>query len=182
MRKLGHELGVEAMSLYNHVANKDELLAGIRGLITEEIELPRDDDDWRAALRRTALSAHEVLLRHRWAAGMWFRGGDEAEQSMRMAEALLRALREGGFSEELAYHGYHAVQAHIVGYSLYEVSFPLDASRLPQLAAEFLRDFPTEQYPYLAEHIEQHIDPPASDTSTFEFGLDLLLDGFERLK
>jgi AcrR family transcriptional regulator len=182
MRKLGQELGVEAMSLYNHVQNKDEVLDGIVEAVVREVELPSDEKDWKAALRRHAISSHDALMRHSWAAGLWWRRA-EGRDRMRGAEFMLSTLREAGFSEGLTYHGYHVLVGHILGFTLQAQSFPIESrEELQKLAAEFLQDFPADEFPYLAEHIRQHVDPGESDEGAFEFGLDLILDGLERLR
>jgi AcrR family transcriptional regulator len=182
MRKLGQELGVEAMSLYNHVANKDEVLDGIVEVVVKEIEPPLDDADWKATLRQNAISTHQVLMRHPWAASLWWRRA-EGPDRMRKAELMLRTLREAGFSEELTYHGYHVLVGHILGFTLQALNFPIETKEeLAEMAAKFLEDFPADEYPYLAEHIRQHVDPGDSDEGAFEFGLDLILDGLERLR
>jgi AcrR family transcriptional regulator len=181
MRKLAQELGVEAMSLYNHVDNKDDIVAGILDLVANEIDLPADGADWKTAMRRRAISAHEAFSRHRWAAGIWMsRKGGRA--GMRDGDAVLQCLREAGFSKDLTYHAYHVFQGYVLGFTLQELNFPYDSEQLKQLAATFLRDFPADEYPYLAEHIEQHMEPSDDHEGEFEFGLDLILDGLERLR
>jgi AcrR family transcriptional regulator len=182
MRKLAHELGVEAMSLYNHVANKEDLLDGIVELVASEIDLASDGDDWKTAMRRRVLSAHEVLSRHPWAANLWMASKTFGAARMRFADSVLRGLREGGFADELTYHGYHVLQAHVMGVTLFEGTLDFDAAELEELATAFLRDFPADDYPDLAEHIKQHMQPRSGEGSTFELGLDLILDGLERLR
>jgi AcrR family transcriptional regulator len=182
MRKLGQELGVEAMSLYNHVANKDEVLDGIVALVVSEVELPAEGADWKATLRQHAIATHKVLMAHPWAAGLWWKRG-EGRDRMRQAEMLLRTLREAGFSEDLTYHGYHVLVGHIVGFTLQALNFPIETKEeLAEMAAKFLEDFPVDEYPYLAEHIRQHVHPGESEEGAFEFGLDLILDGLERMR
>ena len=145
MRKLGQELGVEAMSLYNHVANKDEVLDGIVEAVVREVDLPSDETDWKAALRQHAISAHEALMRHSWAASLWWRRA-EGPDRMRGAEFMLRTLREAGFSEDLTYHGYHVLVGHILGFTLQAQSFPIETKEeLAEMAAKFLEDFPVER-------------------------------------
>ncbi len=182
MRKLAQELGVEAMSLYNHVANKDDLLEGIVELVASEIDLAPDGADWKTAIRRRAISAHEVLSRHPWACGLWMSGETFGGARVQYAESLLRGLREAGFSKDLTYHAFHALQSHVLGFTLQERSLEFDADELKELAARFLREFPADEYPDLAEHIRQHMEPNAAHQGTFEFGLDLILDGLERLR
>jgi AcrR family transcriptional regulator len=183
MRKLAQELGVEAMSLYNHVENKDDIVNGMIGLIVAEIEAPSPGGDWKAELRKSAISAHEALSRHRWAASVWMSAGGAGGDRMRHANAALRSFREAGFPRDLTYHAYHVWQGYALGFTLQELNFPHDRESLKAMAARFLRDFPTDEYPDLAEHIEQHIDPPhAEHQGAFEFGLDLILDSLERLR
>jgi AcrR family transcriptional regulator len=184
MRRLGTELGVEAMSLYHHVANKDDLLDAIVDAVTREIEVPPDDADWKEAIRRTAISSHEVFLRHRWACSLMMRRARVSPERMQWMEALLRTLREAGFSADMTHHAYHALDSHITGFTLWQVSMPFETKEeLVDLAEGFLKEIPADEYPYVIEHAEQHIAPSSRDGKTeFEFGLDLILDGLERLR
>ena len=182
MRKLAGKLGVEAMSLYNHVAGKDDILGGIVDLVASEIDLAPGDADWKAAMRRRAISAHEVLSRHPWAASLWMSGGTFGGARLQYAEAVLRGLREAGFSKDLIYHAFHVLQSHVLGFTLQERTIALDAEELEELAARFLREFPADEHPEFAEHVRQHMEPGDAHQGTFEFGLDLILDGLERLR
>jgi AcrR family transcriptional regulator len=183
MRKLGQALGVEAMSLYNHVANKDEILNGIVDMVVDEFELAVPGEaDWKAALRRTAISAYEVLIRHRWAANLVLSSSGLSQARLRYMESILGTLRQAGFSAEMTDHGYHALESHIMGFTLWEVGMDLGSREdLAGLATSFLRELPRDQMPYLVEHVEQHLKPrDPEDEGEFAFGLDLILDGLER--
>ena len=184
MRKLGQELGVEAMSLYNHVANKDDIQNGIVEIVLGEIEVPAGGADWKAALRQTAISSHEVFVRHRWACGLMMGTSGVSPARMRWMESVLRTLREAGFSADMTHHAYHALDSHITGFTLWLVSMPFESKEdLVDLAEGFLQEIPADEYPYVIEHAEQHIAPSSPDGKTeFEFGLDLILDGLERLR
>ena len=188
MRRLGKELGVEAMSLYNHVANKDEIRDGIVEIVMEEIEVPERAGHWKTAIRASAISAHEVLLSHPWACSLMTQATNVSPARLRWMEGVLGSLRTGGFSAELTHHAYHVLDSHITGFTLWQVSFPFETTaELAELAERFLRELPRDEYPYLAEHIEYHIEEARSpDDGTgegeFEFGLDLILDGLERLR
>jgi AcrR family transcriptional regulator len=182
MRKLAQELGVEAMSLYNHVANKEDIVDGIVDLVANEIELPSDGTDWKTALRQNAISAHRAITRHRWVASLWMSRGGTSPTRLGYGEFVLRSLREAAFSEDLTYHAFHTIQGYVVGFTLQEVSFPFERDELKQMAAKFLREFPVDDYPYLAEHIRQHMEPSDEQGGAFELGLDLILDGLERLR
>ncbi|OFW66090.1 MAG: hypothetical protein A2Z12_10235 [Actinobacteria bacterium RBG_16_68_21] len=183
MRSLGEALGVEAMSLYNHVANKDDLLDHMVDEVIGEFGVPASDADWKTALRASALSAHEVLLRHPWASRLLItRDNSLAPGRSRYMDSVLGALRNGGLSAELTHHAYHALDFHLLGFTVQEVSFAFDADELEQLAESVLRDLPAADYPHLVEHILGHLRSEFADRSGFEFGLDLILDGLEKLR
>jgi AcrR family transcriptional regulator len=182
MRKLGQALGIEAMSLYNHVANKDDILNGLVDLVMGEIELASASDDWVATIRRSAVDAHDALARHPWAVGLMMTPTRVTPARIRYMDSLLRQLREAGFSADLTYHAYHALDAHIFGFSLWQASHSLAAVDVPDLANWFRREFPPDEYPDMTEHVEQHLTEGSHhDVSAFEFGLDLILDGLEKL-
>ncbi|HET7353516.1 MAG TPA: TetR/AcrR family transcriptional regulator C-terminal domain-containing protein, partial [Gaiellaceae bacterium] len=124
MRRLGQTLGVEAMSLYNHVANKDAILDGMVARVLAQVELPGEGDDWEEELRRCAASLHEALRRHPWACSLVMApasGPDALAARLRYIDALLRTLREAGFTPEQAYHAYHAIDGHTVGFTMWEL-------------------------------------------------------------
>jgi AcrR family transcriptional regulator len=181
MRRLGQELGVEAMSLYNHVANKDDLLNGITDLVLREIELPAAGD-WKEALRRHANSAHDVLVSHPWSCTLALSPDRTSTASVERAEWMLRQFREGGFSPEVTYHAYHALDSHILGFTLWQLGHGIaDAEHLKEMAAEFFRRFGPDEFPYLREHAEQHFAGFGSHgKGAYELVLDLILDGVER--
>ena len=179
MRELARELGFGVMSLYNHVANKDEMLDGMIELVASEVEAPPTlHGDWKTAMRETAISAHQALLRHSWAAGMWSNRGP-GPAKLRHMESILRCLREAGFSAEIACRGFHAITTHILGFTLQKLDFPVRDEELADVAKSFLAEMSTEEFPYFAEHVRQHLDPPDPPDS-FEFVLDLILEGLER--
>jgi AcrR family transcriptional regulator len=183
MRKLAQALGVEAMSLYHYVAKKDDILDGIVDIVLKEIEVPSLEADWKPAIRQSAISAHEVLLRHPWACSLILTMSRISPARLRYMESLLATLREAGFSPDMTYHAYHALDSHIMGFTLWEGNFPADTEDLAALGATFLRDFPSDEYPHLAEHIKQHLTESShEDEGEFEFVLDLILDGLERVR
>jgi AcrR family transcriptional regulator len=183
MRRLAQELGVEAMSLYHHVANKDDILSGIADLVVEEYEIPNPGPDWKASIRRTAVSAYRVLLRHPWAASLLLAGTTPSVARLRYMDALLGTLRGAGFSAEMTDHAYHALDSHIMGFTLWVTGMNLPSDeQFTDLAQGFLARLPADEMPHLVEHVHQHLKPrDPDDKPEFEFGLDLLLDGLERL-
>jgi AcrR family transcriptional regulator len=181
MRRLGQELGVEAMSLYNHVANKEDILTGIFEMVIGEIELPASGGDWKAALWATASSAYQASRRHPWSHTLMTSSSVVSPGRMRWMEAVLRTLRQAGFSAGMTCHAYHALDSHITGFTLWQAGVPKRAE-LKVLATNVLRDLSLDEFPYVAEHIHQHLDDSSPDAkSEFEFGLDLILDGLERM-
>jgi AcrR family transcriptional regulator len=182
MRRLAQELGAEAMSLYYHVARKDDILDGIADIVVGEIELPRADEDWKAALRRSAISAHDVLLRHPWACSLMMSPKRVRPARLRHMESILGTLRRAGFSAEMTHLAYHALDSHVLGFSLWAAGYAADQVELADFGPKFIRQLSPEEYPYLLEHVEQHMSESTNaDVSEFEFGLDLILDGLERL-
>jgi AcrR family transcriptional regulator len=180
MRKLAQSLGYEAMSLYNHVANKDDLLDGILDLVLAEME-PPDPDGGLAAIRSSSLAAHEALRKHPWAAGLLMTPTHIRPARLEYMNALLGALRSAGFSAETTYHAYHVLDAHIIGFTLWASthgSVPVDVEDVRSFIDRII---PTETYPHLHEHGMQHLEAgPHQDVTAFEYGLDLVLDSLER--
>ncbi len=181
MRKLARELGVEAMTLYYYVANKNDLLEGMADLVAAEIDLPSDEVDLREAIRTRATSAHAVLVRHHWASPVWMRVLIGPAR-MRYMDSALGVYRRAGLSPASTELAFHAVENHIVGYALQEVSFPLEADDLAEAARAFMEKLPADEYPHLVEHIQQHLTHEEIESGSFEFGLEQLLDGVERLR
>jgi AcrR family transcriptional regulator len=190
MRKLGQELGVEAMSLYNHVANKDEILDGVVDVIVSEIneaqsriDLP--SRDWKAAMRQRVLAAREILLRHPWMPGVLETRTNMSTPMLRYYDSLVGLLREGGFSIDLIHHALHALGSRALGFAqeLYDDSQELEPDQLEV----FLNQI-ADEYPHITEMARQvsHDDDTTlgwcDDQVEFEFALDLILDGLERLR
>jgi AcrR family transcriptional regulator len=177
MRRLAKALGVEAMSLYNYVASKEELLDAILETVAAEIE-PADAPDWKAALRRSAISERDVLVRHPWASRLRGSRRSGGPAQLRQADRTLQTLREAGFRPELVYHAFHILDAYVLGYATLQLFFPERGRELPTLAATVLERFPVAEYPDLAEHIRGHLEP--HDEGGFELGLELILGALER--
>jgi AcrR family transcriptional regulator len=184
MRKLGDALGVEAMSLYNHVANKNELLDGMVDLVFSEIDLPSGGADWKTAMRQRAVSARQALSRHRWAIGLMESRASPGPATLRHHDAVIGSLRHAGFSIEMAAHAYSALDSYIYGFALQEASLPFDTEEETAEVAEMIfKQFPANEYPHLTELTVEHVLQPGYDYGNeFEFGLDLILDGLERAR
>jgi AcrR family transcriptional regulator len=182
MRKLGQVLGVEAMSLYNHVANKSDLLDGMIDIVFSEIGLPAGDSGWKQAMRQRAISARTVLGRHRWAIGLMESRRSPGPATLRHHDAVLGCLRQAGFSVEMTAHAYSLLDSYIYGFALQEASLPFDTpEKTTQVAQEIFGEFTAGEYPHLTELTIQHVLQPGYHYgSEFEIGLDLILDALER--
>src|SRR4051812_22644839 len=181
MRKLGQRLGFEAMSLYNHVENKDDLLDGILDLVLAETEPPSVEAEWNAAIRTSAISVHEALRRHPWSSPLLMDPARIRPARLRYMDLLLGRLREAGFSAETTYVAYHVLDGHIFGFSMWETSHTYSAEEVSTFAEKFAETITPEAYPHLHEHGEQHLNEgPHRAVGAFEFGLDLILAGLEK--
>ncbi|MEU6652784.1 TetR/AcrR family transcriptional regulator C-terminal domain-containing protein [Streptomyces sp. NPDC046900] len=181
MRKLGEAVGVEAMSLYTHVANKEDLLDGMIDLVFEEIELPSPEGDWKTALRRRAISVRLVLSRHRWAIGLMESRTSPGPTTLRHHDAVIGCLRRAGFSVALTAHAYSALDSYIYGFALQERNLPFDTPGETADLAQAILTQAAEHYPHLTELATEHVLRPGYDYGDeFAFGLDLILDGIER--
>ena len=186
MRKLADELGVAAMSLYYYVPNKERLLDGMVDIVFGEIEPPSADDDWKTAMRKRALSTREALGRHPWAVGEMEGRTEHGAANLRLHDAVLGCLRAAGFSIEMTVHAYSVQDAYIYGFALQERDmssesaddFAAEAQRQMHAYADVLAD-----YPHLVEVVGGHVAKAGYDYATeFLFGLDLILDGLDRLR
>lgn len=185
MRSLAAELGVKPMALYHHVANKEEILDGVIDIVFSEIELPQTDADtvWRSAMRHRAISARGVLARHPWATPLMESRANPGPANLRHHDAVLGILRRGGFSITMTAHAYSLLDSYIYGFALQEAGLPFDTDTAHDVAGEILAQFPSDEYPYLAEVAIEHVLQPGYDYGKeFEFGLDLILDILDRLR
>lgn len=188
MRRLGQELGVEAMSLYNHIANKEEILDGMVELVVSEVDLTPSDQDWKTALRDRILAARETMLRHKWAPAVLETRTAPGPAVMRYIDALVAIFRSGGFSYDQVHHALHALGSRVAGFTqeLFEPDDPEAASAESEaMLAEMASDLP-----YVVEMMQEivHVDGPddtvgwCDDQTEFLFAIDLILDGLERMR
>jgi AcrR family transcriptional regulator len=184
MRRLGEELGVEAMSLYNHVANKEDLLNGMIDALYSEVELPSHDKDWKTALRKRSVSVREVLLRHPWANGLMDSATKAGPGTLRHHDRVLGTFRNGGFSLAMTAHAFSALDSYVYGYAKQEKALPFDTEeRTAAMANAMLAQLPASDYPYLYELVAKHVLQPGYNyAGEFSFGLDLVLDALERAR
>jgi AcrR family transcriptional regulator len=186
MRKLAQELGVVPMALYKHVSNKDEMLDGMVDVIIGEIDPPPSGIDWKTAIRQRVLSARSALLRHPWASRVIESRTDPTPAVLQYMDAMIGMFRAGGFSIDLTHHAMHAMGSRLLGFSqeLFDDSVDLD----PEVTAVMLQRM-AGKYPHITELVMAITHEEASvvgqgcdDQFEFEFALDLMLDGLERLR
>ena len=183
MRKLGQELGVEAMAIYYHFANKDEIVDGIVDLVFGEIDLPAGGADWRTAMRRRAISLRDALLRHRWAIGLMEARRNAGPANLRHHDAMIGSLRAGGFSTSMTALAYSVLDAYIYGFALTKMNLPFEtAEEIADVAQTMLAPFPVGEYPNLIAFMAEHLQPGYDYGDEFEGGLDLILDGLEKAR
>jgi AcrR family transcriptional regulator len=182
MRKLGEAVGVEAMSLYNHVPSKGDLLDRLIDLVFGEIELPGSAADWRTAMRQRAIAVRAALKRHRWAIGLMESRTSPGPATLRHHDAVLGCLRQAGFPIALAAHAYAALDSYIYGFALQEASLPFETGeQTADMAQNLVAQFSPDEYPHLAEFTFKHVLQPGYDYGCeYEYGLDLILDGLDR--
>ena len=179
MRKLAGELGFEVMSLYNHVANKADILGGVVDLVIDDVALPPAELDWRSSIHQLVGEAHRALIQHPWITLLWYTTPPGAAR-LRYLEALLEIFRgRAGFSSEVTRHGFHAVNNHVIGYTLQERELISTLDNPEEAAAEFMAQLSPEAHPRTLAHVQYQLDGHA--TSSFEVVLDLILDGLVRL-
>lgn len=182
MRALGDALGVKAMSLYNHVPNKDDILDAIVDLVVSEIQVPSASDPWRTAMHERALSAHAVLLRHPWACGLLMSRVNVGPAMLRYIDATLGCLHRAGFSLPMADHAWNAMDSYIYGFTLHKLNFPFEAHEYSKMAASYLPSLSAEQYPAFRALTELVATGAHDGLHELEFGLGLILDGLERVR
>ncbi|TFC34269.1 TetR family transcriptional regulator [Cryobacterium sp. TMT2-14] len=184
MRRLGEDLNVKAMSIYNHVANKEDLINAMADAIFSEIELPSHSDEWKPAIRKHSISFRDVLARHAWATTVRDSGTNPGPGTLRHHDRVIGTFRNGGFSIAKTAHAFSAVDSYIYGFAMQEKSLPFTTpEETAAMAAIMLAQLPTSEYPYLAELTADHVLKPGySYGDEFLVGLDLMLDGLETMR
>lgn len=183
MRRLAHELGVEAMSLYRHVRNKGDIVDGMVDLVFAEIGLPAVGVDWKTAMRQRAIAARDALARHPWAIVLMESRSTPGPATLLHHDAVLACLRNQGFSVALAGHAYSALNSYIYGFALQQASLPFQTfDEAVEVTDSIRRQFSADAYPHLTEMAVKHVlQPGYVYANEFLFGLDLILDGLERV-
>lgn len=178
MRAIAARLDVVAMSLYNHVAGREDILDGMVDAVFGEIDLPTSTTDWMEAMRERAASSRAALRRHPWAVGLMDARSQPGPATLRHHDAVLGTLRAGGFSVAMAAHAFSAIDSYLYGFVLQELSLPFaNRAELDEVAGDIQRAMPADAYPHLTELMADYALRPGYDyADEFEFGLSLILD------
>jgi AcrR family transcriptional regulator len=182
IRKLADKLGVGAMTIYHHVPSKDAIVDGMVEIVFAEIEKPSADVDWKTAMRRRCISARRVLNEHKWAAPIMESRIAPGPANLSHHDAVIGCLRNGGLSIQMTAHAYAILDSFIYGFAFEEASLPSGGGEgFAEVAAQIAAHFPSDEYPHLAELAFEYVLKPGYDFGdSFEFGLDLIIDGLER--
>jgi AcrR family transcriptional regulator len=183
IRSLAKELGAKPMSVYYHVANKDEILAALVDIVFSEIQLPVPGGDWRSEMRKRAASAREVLARHRWAIGLLESRTDPGPANLRHHDTVIATLQAAGFSAELTAHAYALIDSYVYGFALQEAALPFQGpDSVGDVAESIMKQITEGEYPHLVQMATSYYLQPGYDFGDeFAFGLELILDGIQRL-
>lgn len=181
MRKVAAQLSVEAMSLYNHIGNKADIVAGITDLVAGEIELPTPDFDWKGQMKTRSQSAHRVLMRHPWAAAQFQHPRVPGPMMMAYLDATLGCLMAVGFTPAQADHARNTIDNHVYGFTLQRLTRPTRTRELARLAKKDLKEIPKDRFPSLYRRTEDLANATGTDVDDFDFGLDLILDGLDAM-
>jgi AcrR family transcriptional regulator len=182
MRTLAEMLQVAPMTLYRHVANKDDLIDAMVDVVFGEIGVPPGGGDWRTSMRRRAIDVRDALARHPWAVGLMESRRSPGPANLRHHDAVIGRLRAAGFDIAMTAHAYSLLDSYIYGYALTKMNLPFSTpEETAALAETMLEPFPANQYPNLVEFLTEHVRRPSYDYGDeFELGLDIILDALER--
>jgi len=182
IRKLAERLDVGAMTIYHHVPSKEGIIDGMVEYVFRQIEKPQAGQDWKTAMRRRCVSAREVLKRHPWAAPLMESRPTPGPENMSHHDAVIGSLRDGGLSIQMTAHAYAILDSFIYGFAFEEAILPSGGGEgFGEIAKQIAEHFPADDYPHLAELTLEHVLKPGYDFGdSFEFGLDLIIDGLDR--
>lgn len=181
MRKVAAQLSVEAMSLYNHIGNKADIVAGITDLVAGEIDLPTPDFDWKGQMKTRSRSAHRVLMQHPWAAAQFQQPRTPGPSMMTYIDATLGCLMAVGFTPAQADHARNTIDNHVYGFTLVHLTRPTRSREIARQAKKMLKEIPQDRYPNLHRRTQEMSETTSTEVDDFDFGLDLILDGLDAM-
>ncbi len=180
IRRLADELGVKPMTIYHHVPNKEAIIDGMVDRVFAEIDLPPHDQHWKTAMRHRCVSARQVLLRHPWAPPLMESRTNPGPATLLHHDTVLGCLRRGGLSFALVAHAAAVLDSYVYGFTMQETNLPFGTEQIGELAESIMNAMPVDEYPNMVAFTVNHVlQPGYSFGRSFDFGLDLLLDGLE---
>ena len=184
MRTLAELLDVAPMALYRYVANKDDLVDAMVDVVFGEIGVPAGGGDWKTSMRHRAIAVRDALARHRWAVGLMESRRSPGPANLRHHDAVIGRLRAAGFDIAMTAHAYSLLDSYIYGFAMTKLNLPFQSSEeVGDVAEAMLQPFPVNEYPNLVEFLSEHVMKPGYDYGDeFEYGLDVILDGLERMR
>jgi AcrR family transcriptional regulator len=186
MRKLAQALDVVPMALYRHVANKDELLDALVDVVIGEIDPPLEGADWKTTIRTRILSARRALLRHPWASGVMESRKTPTPVVLAYMDSMIGMFRTGGFSLDLTHHAMHAMGSRMFGFTqeIFNDTTDVDPEAEAEMWGAMAGTYPHifEIFSAISHDDASTVGPGCDDQFEFEFALDLMLDGLEKLK
>jgi AcrR family transcriptional regulator len=184
MRGLAGILQMAPMSLYRHVANREDLIDAMIDVVHGEVVLPLGGADWRTAMRERAVSLRDVLARHRWAIGLMESRGHPGPANLRHHDAVIGKLRGAGFDIAMVAHAYSMLDSYIYGFAMTQAKVPFETpAEMTAMAGSMFEPFPPNEYPNLGEFVNDHVLKPGYQyADEYEFGLERILDAIERAR
>jgi hypothetical protein len=179
MRKVANKLGVEAMSLYHHFANKDDLIAGMIEHVAPRIDPPNQNTSWQDAMRKRAHTTKHILENHPWATLLFMSGINDGPRMLKYADSTIGYLMQAGFSSAQADYAWNIVDSYIYGFDMKRQNFPFKPSEYKKVAAEYLPYISQTELPHMYAMSESIIDGSHDGIQDFDFGLDIILEGLE---
>ncbi len=182
MRKLASKLGVEAMSLYHHVANKNALIAAMVEYVAPEVNPPSADINWREAMTKRAHIVKEVLEKHSWAAHLFISGFNDGRRMLKYSDSTIGYLLQAGFSTQLADYAWNTIDSYIYGFNMQREDFPIEASEYKKVAQQYLPYLSETELPHARAMTQSIIDGTHDGQQDFDFGLSIILEGLEKIR
>lgn len=179
MRKLATTLGITAMALYNHVANKEELIDLLLTEVVKEFHRPQIGANWQTEIRKRAHKMRDALLRHKWAAPLLVSTITLSDEVLSDINATAGCLIKAGFTNKDADWARNAIDSHVYGYTMQEINFPVNPEEYRAAAAQFLPMIDKEKFPYIHLGAKEIIEGRYDGINDFSFGLELLISGIE---
>ena len=182
MRKLADNLGVEAMSLYHHIHNKEELISEMVDAVVPSIPPLSECAEWKDAMRKRADAMKDTLITHPWAAHEFVAGFNIRPNMLKYVDTTIGYLLSAGFTYKLADYAWNTIDSYIYGFNMQSQNFPLKPSEFKAAAKEFLPTIPKDTHPYMHGMSLSIINGTHDGMQDFHFGLNLILESLDQVR